>query len=319
MSDIKRILSLDGGGIRGLVASIFLCHLERLLGQPLFEVFDLVTGTSTGGIISILIGCQHRLAKDIVPLYGKENADRIFDKDFLERLGIHLDFTNPRYDGKGKRALLRQYLKNDPFFITKPITYSMITAFDLNKMLPVMIKSWKENQWSQLDVADATSAAPTFFPPVKARHDGRYYSDAGAIGSVNNPAMCAYVEARKLWPDSEIRMVSVGTGYDPKKTISGQEAVNYGAIEWCRNGLFDMLMNGKIVHHQAKTLLGENYIRIDGALDNVEMDNCEDENLRALELNGQIWFDKFANKSTILLTGKSMGHLQLNLKSLNGK
>src|SRR5262245_61280685 len=106
-----RVLSLDGGGIRGLIEATLLAEIEDRTGQPIYDLFDLIVGTSTGGLIALLLTCPQSgrgsrplSAKDVVGLF-ESRAHEIFPKSLVTRARMLL---RPRYSAGPLEALLRE-------------------------------------------------------------------------------------------------------------------------------------------------------------------------------------------------------------------
>ena len=143
---------------------------------------------------------------DLVQIYSKENIKKIFSPFRYRILGS-------KYAGKVKRKVFEDYFKTKTLSASKIPT--MITAFDLEKRRVKMFKSWTEGYLPARRVAAATSAAPTYFPAESI--EGQWYID-GAV-STNNPVLIPYAEAKKLWPNEEIKVLSVGTGYNSRRFL----------------------------------------------------------------------------------------------------
>lgn len=122
----RRVLAIDGGGIKGLVPATVLMHLEQELGRPLHEVFDLVVGTSTGGILATAIGAGLPMEK-VVELYHKE-AKRIFHASFWWKVRSAKFLKGPKYPMTGLREALIDYLGEHTGF-GEMRTNVMVTAF----------------------------------------------------------------------------------------------------------------------------------------------------------------------------------------------
>ena len=139
-------------------------------------------------------------------------------------------------------------------------------------------------------VASATSAAPTFFPAIKINND--WFID-GAISS-NNPVLIAYAEAKKLWANENIKILSIGTGYDDRP-YKGNKTKNWGIFSWLRGGIIQVLMESNSEHLIAESLFKENYLRVNSKLGSVDsdIDNSSDRNLDECLKMGDQWWDQF--------------------------
>jgi hypothetical protein len=221
---IRRILSIDGGGIKGTMPAAFLAGLEEDLGQPIGRYFDLIAGTSTGGIIALGLGLG-RTAKELLELYerrgpvifGEDNADgkppgRMRQAwRTLTATGRHV--VGPKHDAAILARELKAVLNDD--LIGQSQTRLVIPAWDADLRSPYIYKTAHHTRLqtdyrkTALDAALATAAAPTYFK----RH--RTADDIGLTDGgtwANNPTAIAVVEAITLlgWHPSDLRILSLG-------------------------------------------------------------------------------------------------------------
>jgi patatin-like phospholipase/acyl hydrolase len=287
----KYVLSCDGGGIRGAASARFLELLEEHTGKKIQDIFDLFAGTSTGAIIAVGISVAEMSGSTLSELYNYDNSNTIMDKSIWDRY-LRLKLEEPKYDGKGKRKTLEKYFGDRLLKESRKPT--LVVTYDIEARKSAVLKSTDNNQIKAVEAVDASSAAPLYFPPV--RVGNRYLIDGGVIA--NNPAMCAYAEAIKLWPEEKIKLLSLGTGKLIRK-IDGEEAMGYGALGWVNHDLLGIVMDETVVEYQAKTILGKNYLRINSNLDDVndDMDDCSRQNIEALKQFGERWFE--ANKAAL--------------------
>ena len=213
--DIITILSIDGGGIRGIIPAILLAEMEKVTGKKIYELFDFFAGTSTGGILTLLLNKPNPLAaSDLIELYGGIDGKRIFKKNCFTLLNYI--FKGPKYDKKGIESVLSEKLGDTLLKDTlKPV---LITSYETECRNATFFSNY-DCRYKDLflkEAARATSAAPTYFEPLNIQYKGTFI-DGGV--AANNPAMCAYVEVLKLLkregidPDSKkIIVVSLGTG-----------------------------------------------------------------------------------------------------------
>lgn len=118
----------------------------------------------------------------------------------------------------------------------------------------------------------------------------------------NNPTICAYAEACKKWPKEEIKILSIGTGKNSRK-IDGKESQEYGAMGWITHDFLGIVMDESVVNYQSKTILGDNYLRINSSLKyvNDDMDDCSQGNIDNLKRLGKEWFATFGEKAKELI------------------
>lgn len=168
-----RILSLDGGGIRGIVAAKMLAAIEKEIKQPLNEFFHLITGTSTGSILAAAIA-SGRSSQEIVELY-KQKSSIIFPyrkRLTFKRLPLMFKhgISAPKYSDKGLIQVLQSAFGNTTLFdISSPLL--LIISFDTIEREPIFFKSWRQDKgygniplW---EVCVCSASAPTYFPAHK--------------------------------------------------------------------------------------------------------------------------------------------------------
>lgn len=308
---VYRILTINGGGIRGAASARFLSRVEADYGQSLFAVFDYFAGTSTGALIALHMAVNKASAADCYALYNPENAREIFDASPWDRL-IPLYLQNqPKYDGKGKNKVLKRVFGQKRIkSARKPV---LVTAYDLNDRQIVVFKSdgGSEAEYNPYvhEVADASTAAPLYFPTVESSHKpAKWLLDGGV--AANNPSICALAEALKKGINpKDIRLVSVGTGTpnrghdSPDET--GKASQHWGGMEWIKSGLIDHIFAGNMgaADYICKQILGKNYIYVNSALKSAsdDMDDVSNGNLDQLEKLGDRWFVTHGRRTLELL------------------
>ena len=255
-----QILSLDGGGIKGIFSAGVLAAIEEDLNINVADHFDLIAGTSTGGIIAIGLGLGLR-PKEIVEFYLREGP-KIFPGWFglksLQHWGwrkfssapleeaLKRCYKEKRFGDSTKRLVIPSYNlgEDDVYIFRTPHSERLRRDFK--------VPAWK--------VARATSAAPTFFPCAR-DVDSLRLIDGGVWA--NNPTLVALTEAVGTLdvPLETIHICSIGTS----------DAVNHrwdrlnkgGIIAWGRgNSAVDVIMRGQSigVHNQVKFLVGSDHI-----------------------------------------------------------
>jgi patatin-like phospholipase/acyl hydrolase len=288
------VLSVDGGGIRGVIPAMVLANLEERTGKRTAELFDLIAGTSTGGIIALAMtvpgedGKPRWTANDLVDLYLTEGP-RIFHHSIGRLLESGLGLLDEKYDAKPLEDALKKYLGEA--MISQAVTDVMVTSYDLEHRKPFFFKTDRakakpEHDWLMREAARATSAAPTYFEPEKLTADGEVFAlcDGGVFA--NNPAMSAYAEARRRHPSAQIRLVSLGTGQLTRK-LHYEEVRSWGLIRWARP-LLDVVFDGvsDATEYELEQLLPQSdYVRFQteliGASDS--LDNANERNLDHLQ------------------------------------
>ena len=302
MAKLFRVLSIDGGGIRGVVPSVILAEIERVTEKPIAKLFDLITGTSSGAILALGLvspaedGEPGFTARDGIKLFTEEGG-RIFSRSTWHKLRSVWSVEQEKYPAAGIEAVFREYFGNAR--LKDALTPVMIASYEIERRTPFFFKSekarskdGKDHDFPMWQVARAATAAPTFFEPAKLRTDDppRDYAlvDAGIFA--NNPAMCAFAEARAMRPGADILVASFGTG-EFTQPILYEEAKGWGLRQWAQP-LFGISFDGtsSTVDYQLKQLLSEGrYFRFQGKLNecNDEMDDASPTNVRALQLLAQ--------------------------------
>lgn len=255
---MRFVLSIDGGGARGIIPATWLAIIEEETGRPAHELFDLVAGTSTGGLLAggIAFG---------VPMYRArklylEEVPRVF------RDGRSLPWTiwRPRYRARPLREVLQRYLpEGGRVPLGQARTRLMVTSYMVRVPKgqkrgpgrPYFWNSWNDRDRGRalLDALQATAQAPTYHPwhRIDVGDAVEYHTDGGVFAT--NPAACAYRDARLLWPDEPLTIVSMGTGEG-----GGEIEItdpDWGLLEWAKN-IIPIVMDGQydVVAEQMRAL-----------------------------------------------------------------
>jgi uncharacterized protein len=289
-----RVLTLDGGGIRGVITAVWLRRLEEKLGGPVAEHFDLIAGTSTGSLLACGVGLGIPAAR-IVDLY-KNRGREVFPPAvarFFSRVVRTFDegLSAPRYDGKGLEAVLKITFGDKLFGQLKPKT--LVTSYNTLARTAVVFKSWL-GPWDQVpvwEVCRSSSAAPVYFPAHVTEIDGAKLPliDGGVVA--NNPTVCAIAEAVKMNGDgngpglSDFVVASFGTG-ELTRPIDVGDARSWGAVQWALP-IIDVLFDGAAdaTHYCASQLVPDGrYFRFQTPLHEAydDMDNADATNVNAL-------------------------------------
>ena len=299
---MKKMLSIDGGDIRGIIPAMVLAEIERRTGKLTSEVFDLVAGTSTGGILALGLtkpgqGSKAQYsAETLIELYETESG-MIFDLSVWHRLHSVGGLAEEKYPSKGIDEVAHQYFGDD-VRLAEALTEVLVTAYEIERRGPWFFKrrhardqDSKGDNFLMREVALATSAAPTYFEPLQLTwgpHGERAFIDGGVHS--NNPAMCAYVEARKFYPEEDILVVSLGTG-EPTREMPYEKVKGWGLALWAQpilNVVFDGVSG--TVDYQLRELLrsegdDKRYYRFQIELDpgKDDMDDANAPNIQSLK------------------------------------
>ena len=252
MPKLVKILSIDGGGIRGIIPALVLAEIERRTKRPIASLFDLIAGTSTGGLIALGLtkpgvgGKPQYSAQQIVQMY-EDDGSTIFSRSLWHRVIAVGNFLEEKYTSTGIDQVLEKYFGNA--MLKDALTDVLISSYEIEQRFPFFFKSSKAKLMSNYNfpmkkVARATSAAPTYFEPLKleAQEPPGYYALVDGGVYANNPAMCAYVEAisRQTEP-CDYLVLSLGTG-ELTRPIRYDDAKDWGLAMWAQpilNVVFD--------------------------------------------------------------------------------
>lgn len=231
---MRKLLALDGGGIKGAFAAAFLAELESQVGRPVGAYFDLVAGTSTGGIIALGLG-SGLSAKDILEFYRRYGPKIFSSPHGLGRAAAWIaSWFSGKYEATGLRdALSRTF--NDKLLGDSKLRL-VIPSQNLETGEVHIYKTAHHERFTtdyriaMVDVALATSAAPTFFPSHKLP-SGAAFVDGGLWA--NNPSGVAAVEALGVlqWNANEVLLLSLSCTRSPLD-MSWAAAYSMGKLYW---------------------------------------------------------------------------------------
>jgi predicted acylesterase/phospholipase RssA len=236
------VLSIDGGGVRGVIPAVCLQLLEERTEKTVRELFDLVVGTSTGAILSLglvvdepLPGpIRYRTARDMVGIYT-DLSSRIFPERWRVRKAVEFlpsFFYGYQYSPRPLEDSLREHFSTKVLGNTFLPTLVTTVRAGYNKLR--LFRSYRDATVSVREVARATSAAPTYFPIAKIG-DERLI-DGGM--AANNPSVVALAEAYSLFHGRRINLVSLGTG-ECVQTVSTSDIAYVRRAAPTINTLFD--------------------------------------------------------------------------------
>lgn len=268
-----RILALSGGGYLGVYTATLLAELEERVGEPLGRRFDLIAGTSVGGILAVGLGYELPM-KQMLALF-LERGSQVFSARALPKGAVSrlIDLTRsvmgPKYDGMALRTALTEYFGDAR--MEQSLHPLVIPSVNVTRCQTKVFKtphcepSKGDERVRAVDVAMATCAAPAYFPSVPI--GGQFYADGGLFSVA--PDQVALHEAEHfLGMDvHRVRMLSLGTGtlgYQPAEGFSDEA----GAVGWLSDGrLLLTLIAVQQQHVQAmmEDRLAQRYLRLDAA------------------------------------------------------
>uniref|UniRef100_A0A2P1CZA4 Patatin n=1 Tax=Nostoc sp. N135.9.1 TaxID=2078587 RepID=A0A2P1CZA4_9NOSO len=272
-----KILAIDGGGIRGIIPTMILAEIEKRTQKPIFSLFDLISGTSSGGILALGL-TKPRLdleatdtsptaqysAEDLLQIYIEYGAE-IFYEPFWEKVLGQLEdiFVQPKYSSEGREEIIRQYFGDTP--LENNLKEVFVTSYDIEQRIPIFFTNKLEKQQTEskkfrklcagftlTDAALATSATPTYFAPyrVSSSHNTNgFYTlvDGGVVA--NNPANLAILEAqisrqenKQVLNIEDILLVSLGTG-SLTSVYPYDEVKQWGLLQWAKP-LLNIVLDG---------------------------------------------------------------------------
>jgi patatin-like phospholipase/acyl hydrolase len=272
----KKILSIDGGGIRGVIPATILAEMERRSGKPVAEMFDMIAGTSTGAIIALALtipgpdGHPQWTAQDLVNLYDQEGPE-IFHRSLWQRIRSLGGLVDAKYTRTALDRTLETYLADAK--LSDALTDVIIPAYETQHRRPFFFRSARamatpKRDFLMRDVARAASAAPTYFEPVALTNHatGKTYSliDGGVFA--NNPGMVAWAEMQRRHPGAKISLLSLGTG-ERNQPLPAQKIKHWGLVRWAQPVL-DVVFDGvsSTTDYELGKLLGSDYLRLQAPL-----------------------------------------------------
>jgi patatin-like phospholipase/acyl hydrolase len=296
MAERMRVLSIDGGGIRGIIPALVLDEMERRTGRSVAQLFDFIAGTSTGGIIALAMtvpdaaGGSRWTAGELADLY-RTRGTAIFTASVWQKIRSAGGVLDEKYPAAGLEAELERHFGDAR--LRDALLPVLVTAYELERRKPFFFRSARAvtdpaYDYAMRDAARATSAAPTVFEPelVVNEVSGERYAliDGGVFA--NNPSMCAYAELLANDLAADVLMISLGTG-QLTRVIRYEDARDWGLLHWARPAL-DIVFDGvsDTIDYELDQLLGPNHIRLQTQLDEGASDDLDDaspDNITRLE------------------------------------
>ena len=245
-----RILSIDGGGIRGVLPARWLLALNGAVSPftSIARQFDLLAGTSTGAILALALACEIPLT-EILVLY-KDKGTAIFQASRSWMPEWTRGLFAPKYRAAGIERVLRQVFGERTLGDLKH--KAMVVAYDTFEREPFVMRSW-EKSFAAIPVweaARASSAAPTFFPAHVLNMGGVLHPliDGGVVA--NNPSACAVAEAQRMnGRGLPFTLVSMGTGR-AAQPLTAANVLSWGALKWAPRIMEVLFDASEAVHLQ---------------------------------------------------------------------
>lgn len=329
-----RILSIDGGGLRGIVPVLILKEIERRTGKRITELFDMIAGTSTGGLMAVGLTVS---SDGKTPMYSLSDIEQVYKEQgkaiFPEKnlLGSIINNTvalkNPKYSADGLQQVLDSLLANKR--ISDCILPIFITSFDLYNNEAVLFKYRQAITDASanarlVDICRATSAAPTYLPAYDFtfKDKKRICIDGGVY--MNNPSLGALIEIMKYHKEApynvenlkldDIAILSLGTGYYSPE-IARKKVEDWGLLDWATT-ITDVMMqavNQTTTYETKELISAQNFLRLDLEINNLEFYDMADSSNKA-----QAYLTR-ETKTQLFENSTLMNQLDLFLKSSQEK
>ncbi|AKR42356.1 CBASS cGAMP-activated phospholipase [Methylophilus sp. TWE2] len=267
------VLALSGGGYRGLYTATILTELEKAFGQPIAKHFDLICGTSVGGILAL--GLANEIPASNLKLMFEDEGKTIFQSRNLIRK-VFGYWGCAKHDNSGLKTVLKKYFNDTTLGELKHRVFVPSVNYTTGRgqffKTPHHKSFEMDHRMSLVDVALATAAAPVYFPLFK--HSRGVFADGGLVG--NSPGFFGLHEIRQfLAPDQKVRVrvLSIGT-MTIGATVGGDVSLDRGFGKW-RGDLFDLVISAQesSVDYMLRHELKDDYFRID---DQATPDQSED-------------------------------------------
>lgn len=247
---VIRILSINGGGARGIIPLMALADLESRAGKPARELFDLFSGVSVGGVLAVGVLLQSPSGD---PLYSaeellqkfNESAPSIFNPP-TENVIVTLNgLLGPKYSSKQKNDVLMKLFGSTAFGqLKKPC---MLLGFNLMTCQPEIMENWKApwHAFPAIDILNVSTNFPGISTPVFLKSRNQNLPMIADMGFVDiDPSLLALQRARKVAPDAQIILINLGTG-DYALGVNSSSISRWGEMRWI-NTLFPAIASGSI-------------------------------------------------------------------------
>lgn len=237
---IVRILSIDAGGVRAIVPSMILSHMEKQAGKPINELFDLIVGSSTGGLLGLCL-TKPNGPNSLNPQYTASDMVRFFEehaRSVYPQNSFMDGWLRPKYDRKSMDKAIEELLGD--FRLKQALTNTAVTAYDTEHKVPVLFKSWLAKNldsfdFAAKDVARAACSIPTYFEPVNLNRNEQFKSIVDGSVFASNPSLAAYCEAVSIFANEpcDYLMVSLGTGRS-LRGLAFDNIRTWGQFHWMK-------------------------------------------------------------------------------------
>jgi predicted acylesterase/phospholipase RssA len=301
-----RVLTIDGGGIRGILPTMLLAELERRTGKPIAELFDFIAGTSTGALVALGLtvpdedGKPRYTARQVVHLY-EAFGPKVFSRSVWHQIRAVGNLADGKYPSTGLEDMLSELFGEAR--LSDALIDVLVPSYEIERRTPFFFKSWRAREREGYDfgmaqVVRAATAAPTYFEPAHIPVDDGvdYFALIDGAVVAFNPGLCAYVEAQGLYTEAkDFLVVSLGTGQLTRR-FAYEDVKDWGAARWAQP-IFTVMCDASAsaVDHQLEQILPpgphglRRYYRFQVRLDtgSDDMDDASGTNIRVLKLLGE--------------------------------
>ncbi|MDA0170339.1 patatin-like phospholipase family protein [Solirubrobacter taibaiensis] len=271
---MRKALAIDGGGIRGYIPALVLAEMERRTGRGIASMFDLIAGTSTGGILACALTMPEPMTAVEAAGFYEQDGPKIFNKRTLKAITSAGGLIDERYDTAGIAGVLRRRFGDTR--LGAATTPMLVTVYDIAAREPLVLHSKTDPDVTMADAAQASSAAPTYFEPVQV--GDRTLIDGGMFAT--NPAVYAWVDE----DEPPALLLALGTGRQTRP-LPFEDVRGWGKIEWGKP-LVDIVSDGSASAADAylSKLAGDRYVRVQTKLRHAsdDLDDASATNLAAL-------------------------------------
>lgn len=299
-----KILSVDGGGIKGVIAVTILDAIQKRMDydKPLHEKVDIITGTSTGGLIACALTAPDESGKpkfgtkDLINIY-RDLGETVFSSSFCHKVKTLWGLVGPRFPLSGLDSVLEGKLGKTK--VSDALTEIVICTYDLLTRAPVIFSS-KDGALGEISMKEAslgTASVPSYFPSVKVDSiPGEYNLIDGGIFAVN-PALSALSYVKSENPEETVSIVSIGNGNYNQK-LEYKDTKDWGMLQWAFP-VTDVIIDSSsdAINFQTRTMCeasGGKYVRLQFDIPESlnDMADASAENIENLRLAAQKYVDE---------------------------
>jgi patatin-like phospholipase/acyl hydrolase len=276
-----------------VILARILAKIEEITRRPIWQSFDMICGTSTGGILSCALTMPAPMSANACLALYLSHGQAIFSSSSWRKLITLNGNTGPKYDGIGLKDVLLSTFGSEK--LENALIPTFVTAYAIEQRAPIFFKSWvpmPSGGTPLVDACLATSAGPTYFPPAKVGN--AWYCDGGVVN--NNPALSGVIEACMKYGvhTKDCLVLSVGSGVNQEPIAHGR-AAGWGNLGWIQP-LIGIFMDGvsDLTHYQLADLMpADQYLYLQPPLEekNAAMDATDPQNLADLVLAAQTTLD----------------------------